>query len=455
MKSPKMITKELLDPSLIEELNNKADITASRQKSDNISEDDLSAELRKKIQSWGVGNPGAYDDTEIRNRVVAIENDYASKSKAFDKTVEKVDYNLLENSIQKSIDKIKVNEDNIKTLTNTAPNKDSVRMKSDIIHMIDLSADLRNKITTSYSYYQSVIPSGNNIQAMDLPTINASLTKLNNTKANKNELNNYRDKKTLIAKTDLTNELADSINNGEKAYEGLKDKADNSILENYRKTANPIEEKDLDVALAGKIKAGNDAATNLTGVISSVVASECDTMHSEIKQKDIGNVYNQSFLPITYQRQVNDTKVDTTEQDKYDIIDILNWLHNYICGDQYKKITAETQKAICQSESIEQSTHVDAAGESYYGVSYGLFTYADVSNYIFKKISAINEKLSDKSLDVSSLSKSITEMKKDIADLTTEVENIKTDITDIKTDISTIKTTVSGLDNRIKALESK
>ena len=95
--SSKFITKELLDKSLIDNIHFK---------DKKIEWDSLSPDIVNMIKS-NTSTPGSYNDNELRNRIINLENGNIKAGNVFNKNVDKVNVSLLD-SKPNSLERLRV-----------------------------------------------------------------------------------------------------------------------------------------------------------------------------------------------------------------------------------------------------------------------------------------------------------------------------------------------------------
>ena len=88
---PKRITKNMLDPSLINQL---------RLREEKISYDDLAPDAKQRVDGHPTPDASAYDDSEIRDRVIKLESGHVNAGEIFLKGKDKVDESILDTAMR-------------------------------------------------------------------------------------------------------------------------------------------------------------------------------------------------------------------------------------------------------------------------------------------------------------------------------------------------------------------
>ena len=96
----KLIEKHMLAEALRLELDNKIDSDIARSKNDLITMDDLDPELREKLTNSFDRNATPYNDTAIRNDIIALEKDKIDAADAFNKYSDLVSFDMLDDNLK-------------------------------------------------------------------------------------------------------------------------------------------------------------------------------------------------------------------------------------------------------------------------------------------------------------------------------------------------------------------
>lgn len=281
----------------------KTDLTAYRKVVDAIKESDLDTVLAAKIDAAGTGTGTPYDDTIIKAEIVSLQDNKADKTTladyrkgtdtislsdldgtlatiindkaektdltAFRKIADKIIESDLDTTLIAKVDAIGTPYDDttvkaeIKTLQDDKADKTDLvnfRKINDKIIETDLDSALIAKIDAVGTPYNDT-------------TVKADIKTLQDNKADKTDLANYRSASTKIAVADLDTDVTTKLNSIPAAYNDtdiktditslqnnakmgetlLAAKANTTDLVNYRKTADAIKESDLDTATQEKL----------------------------------------------------------------------------------------------------------------------------------------------------------------------------------------------------------
>lgn len=229
-----------------EQLLNKAEkseLDGYRKNDVLIGETDLTPELISKIEEVGGGTD--YDDTELRGSITELQTNKADRTEL-----------------------------------------DGFRKKVDKIDEIDLSDAVKNKLNAPVTDPYDDTELRGRIQDAENTLVN---------KANVTDLDTFRSKSIKITETDLDAELIGRLNEATVGYDdtaikgqistvnsrvdgvesSLTEKADAADLANYREKAVKIGEVDLDEVVKAKLNATYDDSEVRTG-ISNLEANKAD-----------------------------------------------------------------------------------------------------------------------------------------------------------------------------------
>lgn len=414
--SPKKISANLFDQSVLAEFENAAN---ARNKNDKIRMDDLSTDVRNKINSWGAPAGSSYNDEELRNRILAVENSFISKDKAFDKTIDKIGTGLLDSTLTTTIDNISSIDTRVSTLETGKADDSVVRKKSVKIEREDIAKDIIDKIDASYGYYQSVIPSGGMSTITDIGAIATAVNDLKEEKLGKLEAEqNYRKKDVKITLGDLDTQLSQAANNAIEMNTKLNEKADKNTLANYRKTSDKIVQDDLSPEVANIVQRTGEMIADVDDAIATAIEGKLDNVRKELSAEDIGYKYNYldknvvvgtggqvtgDNVGMPYRRQIvklaGKDETSHPQHDTYTIYDTLNWVIRAVTGTQYDKamIDEKTQKEICTfaaSKGGDYTAHRSfGANKPYFGVVENGFTLVETIAYLLDKIDKLEKRI--------------------------------------------------------------
>ena len=453
---PKKITRNLLDEDLQKHLVNTEN---TRLKTEKINMDDLSSDIVTKINSWGAPAGSSYNDSELRKRIAAIESNQVKKNLVFNIERNKVDENLLDNTLADLIKQIPTLVTKVDSLESNKADKANSFVRQEKIQIHDLSDDLRKKIDYSFAYYQAAIPSGEIGEVTNIADLSAAITKLNEAKANKADLNLYRKIDTKISAEDMDAYCIKAIQNAANLATQLDSKAGKSDLANYRKLSEKIGQHDLSPDIGNIIQRSGEIIADVNNAIETAVSVKFDNIRNKFSTEELGQRYffmdelvvinpvdnsvTGDNIGMPYRRQVvkaaGKDAVNHPLHDTYTMIDIMNWIIKYVTGIQYDTaiLDAATQKEICDyaaTKTPQFSRHRSFNGnKSYYGVTENGFTLTESISYIISKIT----EMKNSSLTSSELS-DVRRKLKDIKDIKDDIKSIKERLLTIEEKIKTI-----------------
>lgn len=274
---PKKINKQMLEDDLTLEIEAKIDTFDAdnkyRAKAEPIHEDDLDAVVRVKLNNGGASGDGAYDDTVLRQRIMALESNKADKTELgeyFNKANDCVSESMLDDA-------------------------------------------LKSKIDTGVG---------------STTIVHESIEKLTSEKADKADLEGYREKADKIVHDDLDAALRSDVDNGSQTVRDRlqqleRAKADMTVLEDYRKESEKIADADLESGLSTKINTANDAIPNLRRADVPIQESDLDDILKERLNQASGVSYQEfvdtrdyiynNYLRIEDAADDSETKLDKDE----------------------------------------------------------------------------------------------------------------------------------------------
>jgi predicted nucleic acid-binding Zn-ribbon protein len=364
---------------------------------------------------------------------------------------------------------------------------DAYRKKADKINLVDLDNDVMNAITMSGS--------NNSSSTIDEAAILSRLSALENSKADKSDLANYRNSSVPIGESDLSaavvsklntkyddtsikNDIAalqsskvdivtanssfrkvsdsiglndlskdviDEINKAATPYDDTAVKQTISQLQtdlanNYRNNATSIKESDLDSALASKINSLSSGSTSTTpayddtALVNRVTALEKDKADFTYSE----NTYVKKADINTY----IDNAVNGIKSDISTINTAISGLSNDVSTIQYDVSTLSGNVSTLQSDVAQINS--------------------DIST-IQTDLSAAQNNIADAKKDISALQTSVSNIQNDVNTNTADIAQIKTDLSNkadssdlaaAKQDISTLQTDLVAAIKRIEALEN-
>ena len=278
-KSNKYITEELLDESLKKKL---------RFSADKVSWDDLNSEVASAIKSGTVA-PGTYNDEELRNRIVELEE----KSIVKGATINQVDTTLLDSDLTYAYNEaLKVEN---------KADKDSLKLyreKSVPIYEADVDPGLQDKLNTMASGVANIQGDFkyNATMVDDIANLKNSVASLTNDKLNVDTANtSFRKKDIQISLADVDTSISVPISKISTMAGLSNEYITEDDLENYRKKTDAIGEDDLDQTLLKTIKDAKAATEGTAAQIVNVYNEEIQA----VERGWVNTVYGQLNAPST------------------------------------------------------------------------------------------------------------------------------------------------------------
>ncbi len=413
MSEPRKINKYLLDDELLQQLENSVNPNDVRLKADLISFDDLNPDIRSAIQGGTVNPSIGYNDTELRNRIVALEADHISKDNVFDKTTDHISESLLDPTLQNVVSQVADNAAAIMSLQASSVNGSDYRLVADKIGPADLADDVMQKINSAYAYYQSVIPDGNVAEVTDAGAIMTMINSINLNKADRTELADYRLNSIKISMSDLEDSIVNTINQVSPLQDAIANKVNADVLNDYRLKSDVIVEADLEAALASKINSAYSFTSSTQDAIDQAVEEGVNTSIQKIKSEVTGDYYytrtaegtpqDTNMISMKYRRQMLAMKSEAADStpgnDAYSLSTMLYWVLRDGVGDKYKQFPAELQRAICEYHNIPEDTahngRLDPTDttESSWGISYAQFSLTDAFLYLVNRVQELESRV--------------------------------------------------------------
>ena len=391
MSEPKLIKKYLLDKSLVDELDDKPSKSLVRLKSEPISLDDVNDVIRNKLNN--VGSPGgtAYDDAELRNRVVALETDHLLKDDVFVKSRDKVSLTNLDTDLTLAhtyalkVPSLETNKADKNYVDST------FRRADHPIESSDLEPNLSSQILGAISDVHALTLQ-NNTLANSTATINeikADIETLKSTTVGKSEMNSYRLKTEVLGVNEVSSEIRDSVAKLPNIEKQLVRKLDEPSANNiYRRKDTAIVLDDLERDFASLVRTTIASASGVRDAALSVV-------------KDYFEHDGRQWVLDTLGHPQNKNEDDSD----------LDLLH-YIGPIEFARAVTDWN----------QTT----------GTGFATVNFSTCLNYLWAQIKEMKSQSG-------SVSGTITSVKNDIDSLKRDVASIKSDIVAIKADISAIK----------------
>ena len=245
-------------------------------------------QIVNKLRSLGSASNGmlAYDDQELRSRLITLENNAATRAEFFNKVSDKLAKNQLDQELKDLVDEMQDFSDILKTRYSKTESDQKYRFKEDKLTVQDLSPDLANNLKDMRDNL--------NLIKTELASLSFSKNELNNLKAtiallpaerlSKSAADQlYRQKKDLIRLQDIDDSLAEALRILQENSDKLQGAASLRDLRNYRLASTNISFEDLDQGLKNKIKLienlNNDIEKTITNIVNnhSIIGAQSNT----------------------------------------------------------------------------------------------------------------------------------------------------------------------------------
>lgn len=293
------MAKKIEEFMLDDELRRKINKTSANSK---IDYDDLSPDIVNKLRSLGSASNGmlAYDDQELRSRVINLENNSATRAEFFNKVSDKLAKDQLNQELKDLVDDMQDFSDILKTRYSKTESDQKYRFKEDKLTIEDLSPDLANNLKTMRDNLNAI--------KTELTTLSFSKNELNNLKSTIANMPSerlsksaadqlYRSKKDQIRLQDVENSLADPLRILQENSDKLQNAASLRDLRNYRLSSTNISFEDLDQSLKAKIKLVDNLNTDIEKTITNLINNR-PSLGSNNSNSHVGNyqiLENESF----------------------------------------------------------------------------------------------------------------------------------------------------------------
>ena len=386
------INEHMLD----DDLNNTL-----RKKTDKINLDDLEPTIRTKINNIATNTGIAYDDTDLRNRIINLENGKVALGNVFVKDADKIAAKDLNADLADAYVKAKL-----------VPNKadinyvqDNFRPLNIPIYENDLDAGLQTKFNTLASNIQNIKTDfkANSSINEDIATLKIDTQNLKTDKLDINvAADTFRRLDKAITVADCDTSISSPIAQVDAINNQLPNLATTATLKNYRK-------KDVNIALS-------DLDSSLQKTITNLNASIAGT------EELVKNVYKNSIQA-----------------------DERQWLVDYV-GKKESTSNSETPTNKQKEQGFEPYSLLHNTCD-YCGTlnTTGNFTYATVISFLYysmfhsrnnmffgqgKTISwygldTVKQLLDNHATQIDTLNSKINELENQIKTLNTKIENLE------------------------------
>ena len=391
MSEPKLIKKYLLDKSLVDELDDKPSKSLVRLKSEPITLDDVNDVIRNKLNN--IGSPGgtAYDDAELRNRVVALETDHLLKDDVFVKSRDKVSLTNLDTDLTLAhtyalkVPSLETNKADKNYVDST------FRRADHPIESSDLEPNLSSQILGAISDVHALTLQNNTLanSAATINEIKSDIATLKSTTVGKSEMNSYRLKTEILGVNEVSAEIRDSVAKLPNIEKQLVRKLDEPSANNiYRRKDKAIVLDDLERDFASLVRTAIASASGVRDAALSVV-------------KDYFEHDGRQWVLSTLGHPQNKNEDDSD----------LDLLH-YIGPIEFARAVTDWN----------QTT----------GTGFATVNFSTCLNYFWAQIKEMKSQSGG-------VSGTLTNIKSDITQLKSDVASMKDDIKEIKKDIAAIK----------------
>lgn len=391
MSEPKLIKKYLLDKSLVDELDDKPSKSLVRLKSEPITLDDVNDVIRNKLNN--IGSPGgtAYDDAELRNRVVALETDHLLKDDVFVKSRDKVSLTNLDTDLTLAhtyalkVPSLETNKADKNYVDST------FRRADHPIESSDLEPNLSSQILGAISDVHALTLQNNTLanSAATINEIKSDIATLKSTTVGKSEMNSYRLKTEILGVNEVSAEIRDSVAKLPNIEKQLVRKLDEPSANNiYRRKDKAIVLDDLERDFASLVRTAIASASGVRDAALSVVKDYFEHDGRQWVLSTLGHPQN---------KNEDDNELD---------------LLHYIGPIEFARAVTDWN----------QTT----------GTGFATVNFSTCLNYFWAQIKEMKSQSGG-------VSGTLTNIKSDITQLKSDVASMKDDIKEIKKDIAAIK----------------
>ena len=387
----KLIEKHMLAEALRLELDNKIDSDIARSKNDLITMDDLDPELREKLTNSFDRNATPYNDTAIRNDIIALEKDKIDTADAFNKYSDLVSFDMLDDNLKTII----INAEVVGDKATQTYVDETFRRLDTPIKLTDMEDNFQVKFNGMVDKVNILSDIADNagdldqrISSLEQRADTLDTQKLSITRAQEE----YWSKNEKIPISALESAAQTNINKIPSIETTLAGKAETSYLErSFRRKDVAILESDLDQELQDDINLAVTAANNIEAAVEDVITNYHDTVIMPAFRSEFGgtDVYtgNINLLP---------------ETDQIDVY--LNYLYPASFGNAIKAYTGGNK-----------------------------ITITSACNYLYDYI--VNARNSSGSLN-------------------SKISELENEVSNLQSKLSSAQSTISALSSRVAALES-
>jgi predicted nucleic acid-binding Zn-ribbon protein len=267
-KKPALIREHMLEEDYRKQI---------RKKDEKINLNDLDPGIVTVLTNINPGN-NAYNDSELRNRIIKLENGKVTAGDVFVKGVDKVKPENLNGLTKQAYDW--ANE--VPSIKTGKADKSYVdtNFRNNAVPIIqgDFDPILFKKINDMQSELNTIKANfdAKNTLVSQLSTINTNISNLSTNKADLSYAENtYRKKSAQISLADTDASIQTPISKINSVLGQINSMASaDDLAKNYRKTAVPIKMTDLDAGLQANINQAQKAATDFNSAAGAVFDSK-------------------------------------------------------------------------------------------------------------------------------------------------------------------------------------
>lgn len=416
-KEPNLIKKHMLDSQLREEIDSMAKTEDVRAKADAITLDDLDPDVRARVLNNPI-SPNAYDDTDLRNRVITLESAKMDANIAFNKNTDVVTREMLNQDLQQVTDAAR----NVVNKIDADIVENGYRKLSVPIAETDMSEEFRDKFTAMVQKVNNVSLDSANVTGIadEIVRLQRDVVTLSQNALTVSVANaSYRLKNEPISINELTSDIQETINGIASLNEALQNKANTTYVDDhFRRTDVAITKNDLDINLKSDIdiaaRAANDVRDAAEAVIDSyyfeTILPSFITTYGTTASADLGTNTSDAAQRAAFRRKTASEQVDI----------YLNYIYPY---SFYHKVAAS-------AGTLNLPNTDNRAGKA---------TFTAFFNWIYEQLMALDSE--------------------EIADMKEKIENIDfdaledIDFSSLNEQLNAINQSLQSIEERLTALE--
>lgn len=265
----KKIEEFMLSKDLQDKINQVSNLTQ-------VHMDQLDASLKTLLTNIGNASQGviSYDDSELRNRVISLEKNSATKTGWFNKTSDKLTKEMLNAEMQSLIDDMQDFADALLTKLNISDADNKYRAKTEKLQLTDLSEEFQTQIRNIIDKVNALNTTfaGLNFVANDIEQLKRIISDLPNTAITRDFADaRYRLQDQKITVNDVNDTLRPAIISLQSNYNKLDNVVVRNDLSEYRRLDNDINMSDLDTSIQAKLNTIDQLNANINARINTLV----------------------------------------------------------------------------------------------------------------------------------------------------------------------------------------